>query len=757
MKVKNKNSNLILIMIIYLLGIFMGAIDTGIVTPARTVIQNFLSVSDKTGIWMITIYTLSYAASIPVMGKLADKYGRKYIYLISITLFGLGSLFCGLSQNFGSFSVLLIARVVQAIGGGGILPVATAEFGTTFPQEKRGMALGLVGAVYGIANIVGASAGSAILDIFGTNNWQFIFYVNVPITIFIIIAGFIALPNTKSTDVKKIDYFGIFFLTIMILSVLYGLKNIDFFDFANTFTSTKVYPFLLIFIVFLPLFCIAEKKAEDPVMNLNYFKNPRIIITLFLSFITGILIMGMIFVPQFSENALKMQTGKGGYFVFILGLFAGIGAPLSGKLIDKYGVKIVLGFGFLICVIGSVFLELVTSNYPNLLTVLISLILIGTGIGFTMGTPVNYMMLENTKDEEANSALATVSLIRSIGTAIAPAIMIGFISHAGAAVQTNVMALLPDEVAMPSLPYAQELNDTFDKMKSDPSMKDKLADVSIPDLSAMKTIKINMNSTDKNFKMPQELIELMQTSDVTTITANVKQLSSEMFDLMTPDIISKIQGGLESGITAMNGNLDDIDSAIGKMQSAVKSQEEVIKNFEGIITKMPASSAGSMTSGHASGSMTSGLASGSKMPAKAIPSTSFSILNMIPEQAKATMPKDVLTELSNIKTLDELKNYIKKLKIAKEDLEKQIASMQIAKDNMTDTINKMNTLNDAIPKAFNTAKSNYLSEIDKMDASIMNEFQETLDIGFQQVYLTVTIASILGLIILVLYRKKKVV
>lgn len=757
MKVKNKNSNLILIMIIYLLGIFMGAIDTGIVTPARTVIQNFLSVSDKTGIWMITIYTLSYAASIPVMGKLADKYGRKYIYLISITLFGLGSLFCGLSQNFGSFSVLLIARVVQAIGGGGILPVATAEFGTTFPQEKRGMALGLVGAVYGIANIVGASAGSAILDIFGTNNWQFIFYVNVPITIFIIIAGFIALPNTKSTDVKKIDYFGIFFLTIMILSVLYGLKNIDFFDFANTFTSTKVYPFLLIFIVFLPLFCIAEKKAEDPVMNLNYFKNPRIIITLFLSFITGILIMGMIFVPQFSENALKMQTGKGGYFVFILGLFAGIGAPLSGKLIDKYGVKIVLGFGFLICVIGSVFLELVTSNYPNLLTVLISLILIGTGIGFTMGTPVNYMMLENTKDEEANSALATVSLIRSIGTAIAPAIMIGFISHAGAAVQTNVMALLPDEVAMPSLPYAQELNDTFDKMKSDPSMKDKLADVSIPDLSAMKTIKINMNSTDKNFKMPQELIELMQTSDVTTITANVKQLSSEMFDLMTPDIISKIQGGLESGITAMNGNLDDIDSAIGKMQSAVKSQEEVIKNFEGIITKMPASSAGSMTSGHASGSMTSGLASGSKMPAKAIPSTSFSILNMIPEQAKATIPKDVLTELSNIKTLDELKNYIKKLKIAKEDLEKQIASMQIAKDNMTDTINKMNTLNDAIPKAFNTAKSNYLSEIDKMDASIMNEFQETLDIGFQQVYLTVTIASILGLIILVLYRKKKVV
>ena len=94
-------------MAVYLLGIFMGAIDTGIVTPARTIIQNNLGVDDKTGIWMITIYTLAYAASIPIMGKLADRFGRKYIYLTSIFLFGLGSLFCGLSQGFASFPSFL--------------------------------------------------------------------------------------------------------------------------------------------------------------------------------------------------------------------------------------------------------------------------------------------------------------------------------------------------------------------------------------------------------------------------------------------------------------------------------------------------------------------------------------------------------------------------------------------------------------------------------------------------------------------------
>lgn len=153
----------------------MGALDTGIVTPARTLIQSDLGVDDQTGVWMLTIDTLAYAASIPVMGKLADRYGRKPVCLISITLFGLGSLLCGLSQDFGSFELLIIARAIQAIGGGGILPVATAEFGTSVPPEKRGMALGLVGGVYGIANIFGSSAGSLILDVFGAHNWQFIF------------------------------------------------------------------------------------------------------------------------------------------------------------------------------------------------------------------------------------------------------------------------------------------------------------------------------------------------------------------------------------------------------------------------------------------------------------------------------------------------------------------------------------------------------------------------------------------------------
>lgn len=490
-----------------------------------------------------------------------------------------------MSQNFESFTVLLIARVVQAIGGGGILPIATAEFGTTFPKEKRGLALGLVGGVYGLANIFGASSGSAIIDIFGQHNWQFIFYVNVPITLFILIAGVVTLPNNKNTDVKKIDLLGITTLTLMVLSILYGLKNIDYFDFANTFLSTSVYPFLIVFIVLLPIFVVVEKKAEDPVIKISYFKSPRIVITLFIAFITGIIIMGMIFVPQFAENSLKIASGSGGYLVIILGIFAGLGAPLSGKLIDKYGAKEVLGIGFIASIAGSLFLILYAAAYPSLFAVIICLILLGTGIGFTMGTPINYMMLDNTKVEESNSALATVSLVRSIGTAIAPAIMIGFISHAGMSVQGNIMNLLPNQISVPPLPYAQELTEQFNQLKSNPAMAEKFQEIDIPDLTAMETMQFDMNSNSGNFQLPEEILEVLQSSDVTTITENTKMMADYMFTQMTPFIITKITGGIESGINGINDTISQMTDAIAAIP-AIPSMQPQIDQMENAKSQM---------------------------------------------------------------------------------------------------------------------------------------------------------------------------
>ena len=569
-----------LIMVIYLCGIFMGAIDTSVVTPARTVIQNGLGVGDQTGIWMITIYTLAYASSIPIMGKLADRLGRKTIYLICIILFGTGSLLAGLSQYIGHFGFFLMARAIQAIGGGGIMPIASAEFGTTFPEDKRGMALGMVGGVYGIATVVGGSLGSANLGAFGLQNWGFIFFINIPISLFIIICGFIFLPNTKIDDVKPIDKWGTLFLVMMILSLLYGLRNIDFFNFVKSFTSTDVYPFLIIFIVLLPFFIFAEKKAADPIMNLDYFREAPIVISLIISFITGVIMMGMVFVPQFAENALRMQQGSGGYFVMVLGIFAGVGAPVSGRLIDRYGPKLIMGAGFLLSIIGSLFLVLITTSYPNLLTVAICLILIGLGMGFTMGTPLNYMMLDNTKKADSNSALATLSLIRSVGTAIAPAVMVGFIAHAGVTAEANITAQLPKELVLPSLPYVTQLDEETTALKDSDFGKTYLSSVQFPDFEAMEKISLDAHGGVSDMKLPANLTKELSDADVTNIDQAVDNMVAYMADTMKPMVIEKAESGVQNGIDGLNRITasPEVPAQVTQGVSTMVSQMTELKN-----------------------------------------------------------------------------------------------------------------------------------------------------------------------------------
>lgn len=769
-----KKSNYVLIMIIYLAGIFMGAIDTGIVTPARTVIQSNLGVNEQTGIWMITIYTLAYAASIPIMGKLADKYGRKYIYLTSIFLFGVGSLFCGLSQDFGSFNLLLVARVVQALGGGGIVPVATAEFGTTFPEEKRGLALGLVGGVYGIANIFGASAGSAILDIFGTNNWQFIFYINLPITAFILIAGFTSLKNTKVTDTRKIDFLGIVTLTIMILSLLYSLKNLDFFNISTTITNSDVLPFLLVFLVLIPIFIIIEKKAEDPVMNLSYFTDKNIVLTLIISMLTGVIIMGMIFVPQFCENSMKIATGSGGYFVIILGLFAGIGAPLSGKLIDKFGAKLVLGFGFLISIIGSLFLAFVATSNPSTLTVIISLILIGIGVGFTMGTPVNYMMLSHTKESESNSALATLSLVRSIGTAVAPAIMIGFVAHAGSNIQSEIMKDLPDTISIPKLPYSDEITEEFNNLKSDPQMKDKFKNVNMPDLTSMETVKIDFNSNNSDYKISDNLVELMKTSDVTTITKNSKIMASTMFDKMTPEIIENIQGGVDKGINGLDKGIVSLEKSISKLNTGYENLNtayvKINTGYNELNTAYTKVNAAYIEMNNAyikaNNAMENAMQNSNNNNSNEGSMNNINANNM--SQMGGNMDSMVAkleamkTQVTTMKTkVDTMKSQLETMKSQSNKMKTQLASMKSALSSMKETLktmksleDKMVILKDSVPNAFAEGEKSYLKEIDNRSDKIENTFQSILNEGFKNVYLTTGISSLIGLVLLAFYSNK---
>lgn len=436
---KSKNTTAVFIMLG--LGIFMGAIDSGIVSPAREIIENSFGVGRHTGIWMIIIYTLFYAIAMPIIGKMADRKGHKKIFVLGVSLFGLGSLLCGLTNFYGNFSLFLVARVIQAIGAGGIIPIATTYIGQSFPEEKRGTALGMVGAIYGVATILGPSLGSTILSLAGINGWGWIFFINVPISLCVIFLS-TRMENTYVEQNQPMDLAGAITIAAVIGTLLYGLTNLDFFHLVKNIHDVKVYPFLLAFILLIPVLVMIENKAVDPILNMKYFKSQKMILIFIIAFITGVGMMGSVFVPQFAENVLKLKAGTGGYLITLLAVFSGIAAPISGRLIDKKGAPLVLEIGFAFIVGGSLFLGYVATSTLTLSSVMIGLAMVGFGIGFTMGAPLNYLVLQSVPENEGTTAIATMSLIRSIGVTVSPGIMIGFIVQASENLQPRIMEMV---------------------------------------------------------------------------------------------------------------------------------------------------------------------------------------------------------------------------------------------------------------------------------------------------------------------------
>lgn len=421
-----RTNNLKTIFIIYLLGLLLGGLYVGMIAPVRLVIQSQFTLDDATGIWMINIYTLFYAACIPVVGKLADTHGRKPVFLECLATFAVGSLICGLSQMLNNYEVLLAGRLIQAVGACGVIPVANAEIGSTFPQEKRGMALGIAAAVAGLANVVGAAAGSLIIGLVGNENWSALFYFALPACALLILAGVKALPNRTVNNNETLDIPGSILMVITILLLLLALQDIDPSNLKASFCSPDVLLPIVGFMVFLIVFIRIERRAKSPVFHLEYMGNKPIVITMIVSFFIGCVTITMTLIPEVAEFIMNAPVGSGGLYILPVGVMCMFGPPLGGKLIDKMGPKPVLMSGLTIAALGFLMLAFASFNNGNIVVLIAGLSIMGLGMGFAMGAPTNYMILENTSPKESGSAIATIALVRQIGTTVAPAILLGF-------------------------------------------------------------------------------------------------------------------------------------------------------------------------------------------------------------------------------------------------------------------------------------------------------------------------------------------
>jgi MFS family permease len=417
------------ILTILFLGVLMGALDIAIVSPALPAVQKYFNVGDRFLAWTFTIYVLFNLIGTPLMAKLSDVFGRRNLYVADVLLFGLGSLVVCLSPA-QSFWVLLLGRGLQGLGAGGIFPVASAVIGDTFPPEKRGRALGLIGAVFGLAFIIGPILGGVILTF---TTWQWLFVINLPIAFVVAVMGWRLLPSQRREARTSFDWAGMLSLGALLGTFAYGLNQIDTNHFLQSILSLNVWPFFLVGAVLLVVFIRMEKRAGDPVLCITLLQTRQATLASALAAGAGIGEVSLVFMPSLAVAAMPGIIDKhtASYLLMPVVLAMAVGSPLVGRLLDKLGSKLVVMAGTALLAVGAILL----SSFSSVLGLFITAgVVIGLGLSALLGAPIRYIMLNEAPASERASAQGAVAIFTSIGQLISSALVGAVAASAGGGV-----------------------------------------------------------------------------------------------------------------------------------------------------------------------------------------------------------------------------------------------------------------------------------------------------------------------------------
>jgi EmrB/QacA subfamily drug resistance transporter len=415
---KSKEKKILLVLFI---GVLMGALDISIVSPALPAIKSYFQVDTRILIWVFNAYLLSFLIGTPFMAKLSDRSGRKKIYLLNIILFGIGSLISAFAFNFDT---LLLGRVIQGFGAGGIFPVASAFIGDTISPERRGSAFGIIGTVFGLAFIIGPLLAGVIL----TFSWRWLFLINIPIILVLIALSIIILPKTKPDKTSSFDYKGMAVLAASLTLLAYGLNSIDIGNFLGNLNAIIVLMALLAGSILLILLYFLEKKVEDPIILFNLFKNRQFFLTMILALGIGAVQAGIIFVPTLAILAFQLGISLASFTLLPLVATTVIGAPLFGYVLDRRGSRFVITIAAIILVVGLILLSFSTDN---LFIFLISGLIIGLGLSGILGAPLRYIVLNEAPMKDSAAAQGILSINTSFGQIIGAAILGAIISSQG--------------------------------------------------------------------------------------------------------------------------------------------------------------------------------------------------------------------------------------------------------------------------------------------------------------------------------------
>ncbi|HEX5992292.1 MAG TPA: DHA2 family efflux MFS transporter permease subunit [Thermomicrobiales bacterium] len=426
-----------LILIVLCGAIFMLLLDTTIVNVAQQKIKEGLNADLSQIQWILDSYILAFAVLMLSFGRLGDIYGRKKMFVTGMVVFTAASGLCGVSDwianlvGISGATALIVARVLQGIGGALMMPQTLSLITIAFPPQKRGAAMGVWGSVVALGAVLGPLLGGYIVTDYP---WEWVFLINIPVGIIAVLATLAIVPESRDPLASgKLDWGGLVFSALAIFALVYALIEGPRFGWM----SPQTIGLLLVSAAVFTLFVWWERRVADPMVKLELFGIRNFWVANVIGLAVPFGLFGIFFpMTLFLQGALGMSPLEAGLTMMPMSLMLMFVAPLSGRLSDRVGARWILTTGLTLVSVGIVLITSNVSTTTNWRALLPALLITGTGMGMTFA-PMTAAAMSRVPPRISGSASGILNTSRNVGQLLGIAVLGSILQsrlglHAGA-------------------------------------------------------------------------------------------------------------------------------------------------------------------------------------------------------------------------------------------------------------------------------------------------------------------------------------
>ncbi|WNS45598.1 MDR family MFS transporter [Paenibacillus sp. MMS20-IR301] len=412
---------------------FLGQLMQTMLNTALPRMMQDIHINESKAQWLITVYYLMAGITVPVAGFLIGRFTTRGLFFTSVGAFAAGTLIAGSSAEF---SFIVCGRIIQGLGAGLLMPLFQTTILRVFPKEKIGSAMGLIGLVMGLAPALGPAIAGLVVQ---EHSWRILFYALLPVVIAnLFLAGF-TLKNVGERHQEKLDRSSVLYSSIGFAGLLYGVNLAG----EQGASMVLAAAFILTGILFIVLFIRRQLKLAAPLLDFNLFRNRSFTLASIIGVLMFVVVVGAeLLLPLYVQNVRGLTPRESGIMLLPGALLLGVASVISGRLYDRYGVRMVLRTGFsMIGGITVLLAFLITLNTPTAVLA-VSYALIMAGIGFTMTPVTAYAMASVPPRSIAHASPLTISirsLASSMGGVLFIAIMTFFMNSSSAVYPVNAL------------------------------------------------------------------------------------------------------------------------------------------------------------------------------------------------------------------------------------------------------------------------------------------------------------------------------